>query len=410
MLSFATPLDLVRNMRPEGPVACVRPERVSIAVGWFQENFPGEVLYAVKANPSPWMIDAAYAAGQRWFDVASLNEIELVRARCPGATLAFMHPVKSRHAIREAYFRHDVRIFVLDCEAELAKIIEETRGARDLTLVVRLAVSNTDASLPLTGKFGVTTDRAPDLLRAVRGHAAELGVSFHVGSQCMNPDAYRVAMEQASRAIKRAGVTIDVVDVGGGFPSIYPGMEPRPLQAYVDVIADAFEDMPVLMNADLWCEPGRALCAEASSILVKVELVKDDAVYINDGAYGNLFDAAHCRWSFPIRVHRVSGTVSEAVRAVKLYGPTCDSIDTMEGPFALPADIAEGDYIEFGMLGAYGVAMQTRFNGFGKTLDVVVEDYPWASLYTRDPAQPKSAEVVRLASRRMAARGLALQA
>jgi ornithine decarboxylase len=405
MQSFATPLDLVRTIQPEGPVACVRPERVGIAVGWFQDNFPGEVLYAVKANPSPWMIDAAYAAGQRWFDVASLNEVELVRARCPGATLAFMHPVKSRHAIREAYFRHDVRIFVLDCEAELRKIIEETKGARDLTLVVRLAVSNTDAGLPLTGKFGVSIEAAPALLRATRAHAAELGVSFHVGSQCMNPDAYCLAMEHASRAIKRAGVTVDVVDVGGGFPSIYPGMEPRPLQSYIDVIADAFEDMPVLMNADLWCEPGRALCAEASSILVKVELVKDDAVYINDGAYGNLFDAAHCRWAFPTRVHRVSGKVSESVRAVKLYGPTCDSIDTMEGPFALPADIAEGDYIEFGMLGAYGVAMQTRFNGFGETLDVAVRDYPWASLYTRDAVKPKSAEVVRLASRRMSKQG-----
>jgi ornithine decarboxylase len=404
MTSFATPLDLVRNIQPEGPVACVRPERVGVAVGWFQDHFPGEVLYAVKANPSPWMIDAAYAAGQRWFDVASLNEVELVRARCPGATLAFMHPVKSRHAIREAYFRHDVRIFVLDCEAELAKIVEETKGARDLTLVVRLAVSNTAASLPLTGKFGAAMADAPALLRAVRGHADELGVSFHVGSQCMDPVAYRMAMDQASRAIIRAGVTVDVVDVGGGFPSVYPGMNPPPLQAYVDAIADAFEDMPVLSNADLWCEPGRALCAEASSILARVELVKGDAVHINDGAYGNLFDAAHCRWQFPTRVHRADGTVSEDLRTVKLYGPTCDSIDTMEGPWLLPADLKEGDWIEFGMLGAYGVAMQTRFNGFGETLDVVVNDYPWGSLYTAD-AQPKSAEVVRLAERRLRKQG-----
>jgi ornithine decarboxylase len=381
-----TPLVLVRSRPVEGPVACARPDRLTIAATWFQDNFPGEVLYAVKANPSPWVIDTLYAAGMRWFDVASLPEVELVSSRCPGATMAFMHPVKSRHAIRRAYFDHGVKIFVLDCEAELNKIVQETGGAKDLTLVVRLAVSNDGSALPLAGKFGASADDAPDLIRAARAHADELGVSFHVGSQCMAPSAYRAAMMEASRLIAQAGTTVDIVDVGGGFPSVYPGMTPPPLADYVDAIRAAFDEMMVLENADLWCEPGRALIAESVSILTRVELVKGDQVHLNDGAYGCLFDIVHARWPFPVRVHRADGTVSDQTNDYTLFGPTCDALDTFPGTYALPADLAEGDVIEFGMLGAYGTAMATRFNGFGDVQTVEVKDFPWTSLYT-DAAQ-----------------------
>lgn len=382
MSQHDTSLDLVRSRPVEGPVACARPDRLTIAASWFQNNFPGEVLYAVKANPSPWVIDTLYAAGIRWFDVASLPEVELVSARCPGATMAFMHPVKSRHAIRRAYFDHGVRIFVLDCEAELNKIVQETDGAKDLTLVVRIAVSNDGSALPLAGKFGVSAEEAPDLIRTARAQACELGVSFHVGSQCMAPSAYRAAMMEASRLIAQAGVTVDIVDVGGGFPSVYPGMTPPPLADFVEAIKSAFEDMMVLENADLWCEPGRALIAESVSVLTRVELIKGDAVHLNDGAYGCLFDIVHARWPFPVRVHRADGTLSEQTQDYRLYGPTCDAIDSFPGTYALPADLAEGDVIEFGMLGAYGTAMATRFNGFGDVQTVEVADYPWASLYT----------------------------
>ncbi len=386
MLTFHTPLDLVRERLPEKPVACVRPERVSLAASWFQENFPGEVLYAVKANPSPWVLDAVYAAGVRWFDVASEAEVDLIASRYPDATLAFMHPVKSRKAIERAYFDRGVRIFALDCLAELEKIVAATGGAQDLTLVVRLAVSNSDAGYALTDKFGATERDAGVLLQKTRRFADCLGVSFHVGSQCMSPSAYRDAMALASRVILRAAVTIDVVDVGGGFPSAYPGMSPPDLSAFVDVIDECFEDMPVLMNADLWCEPGRALVAESSSILARVELAKPGALYLNDGAYGNLFDAAHCKWPFPVKALRANGEFAEETSEFKLYGPTCDSIDVMEGPYILPSDIREGDYVEIGMIGAYGVAMATRFNGCGETDTAEVKDAPWTSMYGQLPA------------------------
>jgi len=363
-----------------------RPDRLTIAATWFQNNFPGEVLYAVKANPSPWVIDTLYAAGMRWFDVASLPEVELIASRCPGATMAFMHPVKSRTAIRKAYFEHGVKIFVLDCEAELQKILEETGHAQDLTLVVRLAVSNEGATLPLAGKFGAAEGEAISLIQTVRGVADELGVSFHVGSQCMAPSAYRAAMMDASRLIKTAAVTVDIVDVGGGFPSIYPGLTPPPMEEYMAAIEAAFEDMIVLENADLWCEPGRAIVAEFTSILSKVELVKGDQVYLNDGAYGSLFDLVHMKWPVPIRVFRPHGAKAEAEAAFRLLGPTCDPIDEIATPYLLPEDIREGDFIEFGMLGAYGTAMTTSFNGFGRTETVMVGDFPWQTLFEDERA------------------------
>lgn len=376
-----TPLDLVRRRSLDGPVACARPARLAVAVRWFQEHFPGDILYAVKANPAPWVIDGLYRAGLDRFDVASLPEIALVAERCPSARLAFMHPVKARRAIRSAYFDYGVRVFALDCEAELAKIVEETGRARDLTLIVRLAVSNEGSSLPLAGKFGVEAAVAPDLIRAARAHAERLGVSFHVGSQCMAPLSYRTAMLEASRAIARAGVIADIVDVGGGFPSAYPGLIPPPLADYAALIEETFEEMMVTETAELWAEPGRALVAEAASTLTRVELVKGDAAYLTDGAYGSLFDMAHARWPFPMRVLRAEGAPARESAPFRLFGPTCDAIDSMPGPYALPADLREGDVIEVGMTGAYGAALSTRFNGFGDIETVRVNDFPWASVY-----------------------------
>ncbi len=374
-------LALVLADQPELPVHCLRPHAAAKAAEFFVRHFPGDVLYAVKANPHPAIIDAVWAAGVRSFDVASLNEIETVLARCPEARLAFMHPVKSRLAIRKAYFDHGVRIFVLDSLDELDKIIKETNGARDLNLVVRVAVSSDYAQHKLNGKFGVSGPEAVQLLRQARASCEELGVSFHVGSQCMRPEAYRAAMEIASDLIRQAQVTVDIVDVGGGFPVAYPGLTPPPLETYIEAIAKAFEDMPVLQNADLWCEPGRALCAEAGSHIVRVELRKGDQLYLNDGAYGALFDAAHDGLVYPTRLLRARKGPRRVVKPFKLYGPTCDSIDTLKGPFMLPSDVHEGDYIEFGQTGAYGAALATRFNGFGEYVEAIVADAPLMSVF-----------------------------
>jgi ornithine decarboxylase len=383
---YHTPLDLVRERSPERPVAFARPDAVAVAARWFQDKFKGDVFYAVKANPSPWVIETLAKHGVRSFDVASIPEIELVATHAPGSRMAFMHPVKSRKAIAEAYTRYGVKTFALDTHEELQKILDATDGATDLTLIVRLAVIAEGASYSLSGKFGVSAHEAPALLLAARSATqGKMGVSFHVGSQCMRPTAYQAAMAQASRAIVRAGVMVDVVDVGGGFPSIYPGMVPPDMIDYVDSIDRGFVDMMVHEGTELWCEPGRALVAEASSILTKVELRKGEALYLNDGSYGSLFDAAHVKWPFPVKLYRGEGEEAHEVegplRPFRFYGPTCDSLDHMPGPFWLPEDIREGDYVEIGMLGAYGVAMNTRFNGFGDAETAVVSDAPMASMF-----------------------------
>ena len=380
------PLDLVRERSPERPVALVRPRSVSVAARWFQDNLKADVFYAVKANPSAWVIEALIEAGVTAFDVASLSEIELVRSVSADARLAFMHPVKSRSAITRAYFDHGVRTFALDSHDELQKILDATGGAKDLNLIVRMAVSADGAAYTLSGKFGVATHEAPALLLAVRQATVDglMGVSFHVGSQCMRPSAYEAAMAQVGRAITRAGVFVDIVDVGGGFPSVYPGMVPPDMQEYADAIHRGFNEMPVTHTTELWCEPGRALVAESSSILCQVELRKGDALYLNDGSYGSLFDATHSRWPFPVKLVR-DGERAAELKPFRFYGPTCDSIDHMPGPFFLPADIREGDYIEIGMMGAYGVAMSTGFNGYGVHDIAVVEDAPMASLYGLAP-------------------------
>ena len=382
MLRFHTASEALRGLNPDGPVALARPDRAAAAASWFLDRFPGEVLYAVKANPSPWLLDALYGAGVRWFDVASEGEVRLIGDRFPDATLAFMHPVKSRRAIRVAYREYGCRIFVTDTVEELEKILEETGNARDLTLVVRIAVSNDGASLPLKAKFGASGDAAVELLKRARAATEEnLGVSFHVGSQCMTPASYRAAMGEAARLIVQAGVTVDVIDVGGGFPVAYPGMTPPPLQSYVDEIARVFDSMPVTFNCQLWCEPGRALCAEATAILARVELRKGDALYLNDGSYGNLFDATHVAWPYPVRALRLDGPFRAKNAPFRFYGPTCDSIDAADGPFQLPADMDEGDWVEIDMLGAYGVAMATRFNGFGETVTAICEEAPAVSVF-----------------------------
>jgi ornithine decarboxylase len=404
--SYHTPLDLVRERSPERPVALVRPDAVALAAHWFQDNFKGDVLYAVKANPSPWVIETLAAHGVRGFDVASIPEIELVRAHAPDAKLAFMHPVKSRAAIRAAYFEHDVRTFAVDTLEELDKVLEVTGRAKDLNLIVRLAVDTLGAAYSLSGKFGVDAREAAPLLLAARRATDELmGVSFHVGSQCMRPSAFQAAMAQASRALVRAGVFADVIDVGGGFPSVYPGMVPPDLSEYVAAIDRGFAEMMVHETTELWCEPGRALVAEGSSLLTRVELRKGDALYLNDGSYGAMFDAAHSKWPFPVKLHRADGEPATGLRPFRLFGPTCDSADAMVGPFWLPEDVREGDFVEVGMLGAYGVTMSTRFNGFGEADMAEVEDAPMLSLYGLAPrtlARPRAetADVVKLSRAR----------
>jgi ornithine decarboxylase len=376
-------------MRPVQPVTLLRPHAARRAARFFVEKFPGRSLYAVKANPSPDLMNILWDAGVTHYDVASIGEIRLVRETLPESVLCFMHPVKAEEAIAEAYFDFGVRTFSLDTIEELDKIVRATSkdgaAATDLNLLVRIRVSSDHAKLSLASKFGTDPREVGALLIAARQAADALGICFHVGSQAMTPAAFAEAMARVREAIVEAAVTVDIVDVGGGFPSSYPGMEPPPLEAYFAVIHQAFEDLPISYSAELWCEPGRALCAEYASVLVRVEKRRGDELYINDGAYGALFDAAHIGWRYPVRLIRESASRVRTGQ-FSFYGPTCDDLDHMTGPFELPGDVGPGDYIEIGMLGAYGCAMRTQFNGFGIVDSAIVDDEPMASLYGAKPA------------------------
>ena len=380
-----TGFDIARQ-RPVNPVTLVRPHAAARAARFFAQKFPGRSMYAVKANPSPDLLRILWDSGITHYDVASIAEVRLVARTLPEATLCFMHPVKAEEAIAEAYFTHGVRTFSLDSMEELEKIVGATQDATDLTLCVRLRVSSEHSKLSLASKFGAAPGEAKELLFAARQAADALGICFHVGSQAMTPEAYTEALERVRAAIVEAAVTVDVIDVGGGFPSSYPGMEPPPLQRYFDAIHRAFESLPVSYSSELWCEPGRALCAEYSSIVVRVERRRGNELYINDGAYGALFDAAHIGWRFPVELLREPDSRAREM-PFSFYGPTCDDMDHMAGPFLLPADVQAGDYIEIGMLGAYGAAMRTAFNGFGCDETVVVADEPMVTLYGDSMAQ-----------------------
>ncbi|MDB5695928.1 MAG: decarboxylase [Sphingomonas bacterium] len=391
-------IDIARS-QPVDPVTLVRPHAAARAARFFVEKFAGRSMYAVKANPSPDLLQILWDSGITHYDVASIAEVRLVARTLPDATLCFMHPVKAEEAVHEAYWKYGCRVFSLDSIEELEKILRATvqdtgENASDLTLCVRLRVSSEHAKYSLASKFGVLPHEAKELLFEARQAADALGICFHVGSQAMTPDAYTQAMERVRAAIVEAAVTVDVVDVGGGFPSTYPGMEPPPLELYFAAIERAFESLPVSYSAELWAEPGRALCAEYSSLVVRVEKRRGNELFINDGAYGALFDAAHIGWRFPVTLLREpQSTVRD--HPFSFYGPTCDDMDHMAGPFLLPADVKAGDYLEIGMLGAYGAAMRTQFNGFGSERTVMVEDEPMASLYVELEEQ-RASNVVKL--------------
>jgi ornithine decarboxylase len=370
--------DLVAAGRPEEPMHCLRPDTLAATARAFVAGFPGEVLYAVKCNPEPTVLRALWAGGVRHFDCASPAEVALVRLMFPDAAIHFMHPVKARGAIREAWAHHGVRDFALDSTDEFFKLrgeIAATGVAGELGLIVRLALPKGQAVLDLSGKFGAAPDQAVALLRAARPHAARLGVSFHVGSQCLDPLAWRLALALVGEVIRAAGVTIDIVDVGGGFPVAYPDVTPPPLGAFIAEIEDGFEQLGLPATTRLWAEPGRALVADGGSVVVQVQARRDDALYVNDGVYGSLADAGALGFRYPVRLIRSDcASPAAALRPFSFFGPTCDSADVMRGPFLLPADVAEGDWIEIGQLGAYGGCLRTGFNGFDRARIVEVRD------------------------------------
>ena len=384
MQKFSSVDELVRNIQPVDPVYCIRPNSIKTACSWFRSNFPGKILYAVKTNPNEKILKYIVESGIEKFDVASINEIKLIKKIYPKAHAYYMNTIKSREHIKEAYFNYNIRDFAFDSKDELQKIIEATDNAKDLTLYLRVCISNEHAEIDLSQKFGALPSEALGLLRLSKAYASKVGLSFHVGSQCMHPISYAKGIRDLGNIIKKTKIIPDFINVGGGFPSVYPDLNPLPLENYVNEIKKAFDDLKLENKPGLMCEPGRALVAESGSSVVKIVLRKKQKLYINDGTYGSLFDAGVPNFVLPTRMISNGRITSKKLTSYSLYGPTCDSIDYMKGPFVLPNNLKEGDYLEMGQLGAYSLTFRTKFNGFYSDKILEVQDKPIMSMYEKD--------------------------
>jgi ornithine decarboxylase len=384
MERYETAREMTLGRRPDHPVYCFRPEVLKADVANFMAAFPGKTAYAVKTNGEPFVMETLAAAGVMAFDVASPAEFAAARAVAPKAELLYMHPVKAQSDIRLAFETYGIRTLALDHEDEVAKILRIVRALdldpADITLFVRIATKG-HAAYELSKKFGATPAHAVELLQRIHGIGFRAGICFHVGSQIEDPDTYERALASAAWVRSRAGVPIAGLDVGGGFPAVY-GLDPRRKRVVMPTLAEimarlrtdldewGFSDLPLV------AEPGRVVVAHCLSLVVRVLLKKGRRLYINDGIWASLSDSWTGKITLPARFipdparKRRTGN-ADTIVPYRVCGATCDSVDILSRPFYLPETIDTGDWIEIGHIGAYSLALRTRFNGFYP--DTVVE-------------------------------------
>ena len=384
MQKFKSVDTLVNQLKPTEPVYCIRRNSINLASKFFQNKFPGKILYAVKTNPHPLVLKTIVESGINDFDIASIKEVEAIRSVSPDAKCSYMHTVKSKESINEAYFKYNIKTFSIDTKDELIKILNSTNQAKDLELFVRVAVSNEHAEIDLSKKFGAQTSEAIGLYRLTKQYAKKIGLSFHVGSQCMHPISYSKGINEIKYIIKKTKIVPDVINIGGGFPTIYPDLVPKSLDSYFEEIKNSLNKLKLEKKPEIICEPGRAIVAESGSTIVRVNLRKKQKLYINDGTYGTLFDAGVPNIVYPSRIITSGRIISKKLTSFEFYGPTCDSMDYMKGPFILPNNIKEGDYIELGQLGAYGLTFRTQFNGYYSDSIYEVCDDPIMTMYDKE--------------------------
>jgi ornithine decarboxylase len=363
--------ELLRHKNTEAPVFCYFPHRVRSAVEQFVRLFPGEVLYAVKANPDPELVRWVVAGGVRGFDAASVAEIALVRGILPEGRCSYNHPVKSRDSIRRAYRDFGVREFVVDHGDELDKLFEEA-GA-DITVQVRVATPNSTATVGFSEKFGAAPADAASLMRRVAEVGASAALTMHVGWQTIDPQAFANGVRTCAQVAEAAAVRPEYLNVGGGFPSVLMPRQ-RTLKDFVDAIAAASTREFAGSSPPLRCEPGSALVTRGGAVLAQVLLMKDAAVYLNDGIYGALAELIHSKIQPPTRVLTRDGEERTGpTRRYRVFGPTCDGFDESPAPFDLPIGTREGDWLLLEEMGAYSAALITNFNGLGEHEFVTID-------------------------------------
>jgi ornithine decarboxylase len=364
---------LLRAKTTDTPVFCLFPQRIRTVARHFREQFPGEVMYAVKANPDRDVLGWITEAGIEAFDTASLSEIALARSVLSSARCAYNHPVKPRASIGAAYKVWGIRDFVVDHVAELEKVFQEI-APHDVVVQVRVATPNLKAKVSFNEKFGASPAEAATLLRTVVSRGATPALTMHVGWQTTDPQAYANGVQLLAAVASAAGVRPDYVNVGGGFPSVLmpPGLR---LEDFFDAIRRAHAAEPEISTVPLRCEPGSAIVTSGGSVLTQVLLVKEQSIYLNDGIYGALAELLHSKLQPPTRVFtRDAEERTGPLRRYRVFGPTCDSFDASPVPFEVPADTREGDWLFLGSMGAYSAPLITDFNGLGAHDYVILED------------------------------------
>jgi ornithine decarboxylase len=371
--------DLSRDWNSDSPVFCFSVKALRARANVFLNDFKGEVTFAVKSNPSVEVIQTLSDLGITSWDVASVQEMKLVHSIQPSAHFHYHNPVKSRREIEAAYRTYHCRRFVIDCREELAKIIDIVGDDRAIEIAVRFVLPRDRGASAhdFSTKFGAPEHIAVELLKKVSSLGFVPVLTFHPGSQSKDPQVYARHIEAAARIAKLAEVKIKTLNVGGGFPADYElskAPEPDVYFRMIEVARDLH--FAGIEKPALECEPGRGLVASCMSLLVSVKLVCTDGddIFITDGVYGGLMEYMQVpELKPPHRAIRDGKTLGGAIKSWKVFGPTCDPLDVLPHRIDLPADLREGDYIEFGMLGAYGISTMTNFNGYGGNAVVKVE-------------------------------------
>lgn len=366
---WKNPAEIIRRLAPEDPVMVFAPTVLQDAARRFIDGFPGLVTYAVKSNPGDAVIENLVTAGVRGFDVASPFEIDLIGRLAPGAARHYHNPVRSRAEIALAN-KAGITSWSVDSVSELDKLfasVPTTVGEAGVEISPRFKLPVAGAAYDFGAKFGATPDLAAELLAAVAARGYIPSLTFHPGTQCIDPSAWETYIRTAGEIAEASGVRPARLNVGGGFPSWrVQGVEPD-LDAIFARIGDTTAEVFGDTMPELVCEPGRGLCGDAFSLITKVKAVRDGgAVFLNDGVYGGLTELPLIGNLDRIEVFSPDGTLRDSSAQPRtVFGPTCDSVDRLPGEIVLPGDVAEGDFLVWHGAGAYSVVTNTRFNGFG---------------------------------------------
>jgi ornithine decarboxylase len=354
------PAKWLSREQPDEPVYFFDPKTLRATARQFLDGFPGEVTYAVKANPAPAVLETLVEAGIAAFDVASPQEMEMVRRASPAARLHYHNPVRSKSEIT-AGRSFGALSWSVDRLSELDKIGD----LRGLEIAVRLKLPVSGAAYDFGSKFGATPEDVAQLLRVVQARGGLPSITFHPGTQCEDPQAWSAYIFAAADVARQTGIPLHRLNVGGGFPAHRNGTAPA-LTAIFDAIRSAAELAFDGTPPPLVCEPGRAMVSESYELALQVKAVIGETVFLNDGVYGGLSEWRDIAPADRIRVFSHDGQEREgATFPATVFGPTCDSIDKLPDAVALPKDLQEGDHLLFHACGAYSAALATRFNGYG---------------------------------------------